>query len=542
MRFISQTLGGRGFKEKGLSGLMALMQLLFVSGVGTIQAANKNVLEVAPATRAVVTVNADSVIREKLPSTLFGFNINHYHFQKDFWQKKQQRVNDKIIKALKPFHGALYRYPGGLIANRFWWKQAIGPSSKRKAQKAVKSQSAYQVLFGVDEYLDFVRSVGGHQWYVLNLVGWDTSAMIKELPGQYIAESNAELATYLKQHDGNNGSPRYYQLGNELDRADYEWTHEKYIERAKSTMEAIRSVDPEARFVAFLRDYDRKYKGGVMQGSVSRYQKFIKDVLEGLPEIDDFSMHFYYDESEASKKYKRISWRLRQFRRAIDVAGSVRKGKELNVWITEHARGIDVSAGQANKSKDLTSNLAATLSTADFLIALAQFPEVKGACWHGLNAGPWQLFDATIRYKDLRPRPIYWGLRVLRTMDLPVVLATHTSSPNHSGYAGGYDIRSVAFTDEVGEKLGLWMVNRASRSTEVEIRYAPWQKQAVNIQHYYVAGKEGGDPSDPYLSPEVQLNPTGLKSWVSESGSLTVKLPPASISSIVISITSTSTE
>ena len=52
------------------------------------------------------------------------------------------------------------------------------------------------------------------------------------------------------------GQPRYYELGNELDRSEYQWSHEKYIERARGTIEAIGEVDQDARFVAFLREFD----------------------------------------------------------------------------------------------------------------------------------------------------------------------------------------------------------------------------------------------------------------------------------------------
>ncbi len=491
---------------------------------------NDDVLEVGHSPKTVVSISSGTVMRQRIPTALFGFNVHHYYFQQDFWQEKSQSVNPDITDALKAFPGALYRYPGGLIANRFWWDQAVGPVAERLPQKAVQWAPPAKVLFGVDEYLKFVKSVGGRPWYVLNLVGWDAVALTRQRPSEEVARSNASLAAHIKQHSEKSDIPRYYQLGNELDRADYQWSAEMYIERAKDTISAILAVDPDARFVAFLREFDWKYKGDITRG-VSRYQDYIRDVMNGLPMVNDFSLHFYYQPRGSVKETQQIQWRLRQFSRAITAARETRQGMEPNVWITEHARAIDFGAVKATDAKFYTSNLAGALRTGDFMIALAQMPEVKGACWHGLNAMPWQLFDTS---NDLRPNPVYWGLRVLRVMDLPVVLATHTDSPDNSGNAGGYDVRSVAFTNDARSRLGLWIVNRAPHTIRVEVNYEPWQSHAVKIHRYYIAGKEGIDPDERGLAPTVELKPDVEKRRFDGSGTITLSVPPASLSSFVL--------
>lgn len=489
-------------------------------------------LTVEPAERAVIVVEADIAVRNELPATLFGFNVQHYNFQNDLWQKGEHAADERVTEALRFFPGALYRYPGGLVANRFWWEESVGPVADRAAQKIVSFAPAGRVLFGVEEYVDFVDSVGGQPWYVLNLSGWDSEAMFRELPEQTIAESNAQLAKLLKKELGD--TPRYYQLGNELDRADYQWPHDKYVKRARSTISAIHAVDPDARFIAFLREFDWQYRGTARQSGVSKYQQFIADVLQGLPSVNDFSLHFYYDDPGMQEKSKQIPWRLQQFQRAIDAASQQRDGKTPNVWITEHARGLNMAAGKPMQRARFTSNQAAAVSTGDILIALAQMPAVKGAAWHGLNAGPWQLFDATTRYNDLRPRPVYWGLRVLRALNLPVVLRTTTRSPNRSGYAGGYDVRAVGFASDTGDALGLWVVNRASEETAVELRVASWKGRPVEIRHRYLAGDAGVDADDLRLTPEIELDPPVSNKTFSGSGSLQIALPPSSVSSLLI--------
>jgi alpha-L-arabinofuranosidase len=508
---------------------------LLISHESNAGGAATDLLDVRQAPAAVASIDTSTRVRQQLPDTLFGFNVQHFNFENDLWIDEKSRTDPRVIEALKFFPGALYRYPGGLVANRFSWQEAVGPRPARKPQKIVAGDAPRSVMFGPEEYLDFVRSVDGQPLYVLNLVGWDEQRMINELPAKQIDSSNAGLATLIKKRTESTGQPRYYELGNELDRSEYQWPNDKYIERARGTIEAIRAVDRDARFVAFLREFDWHYRDDARKGEVSSYQTFITDVLTALPSVQAFSMHFYYDQPGESRKATQLPWRLDQFQRAIDVARRARHGQAPEVWITEHARGVNQQAGKVMQQAALTSNLSATLSTADFLIALAQVPEVRGAAWHALNGNAWQLFDASIRYKDLRPRPVYWGLRVLRALNLPVVLATVTSSPNVSGSAGGYDVRAVGFASEDQGQLGLWAVNRSAKATELELNVATWKNRPVEVRHFHFSGEPGVDPDDPDVKTEMELSPAATSASFSATGTLKLHLPPSSVSSFLIS-------
>jgi hypothetical protein len=197
--------------------------------------------------------------------------------------------------------------------------------------------------------------------------------------------------------------------------------------------------------------------------------------------------------------------------------------------VTEHARAIDHSL-KAWLQRASTSGLGAALSTGDFLIALSQVPEVKGASWHALNGSGWQLFDATVRHKDLRERPVYWGLRVLRSVELPRVLGTVTTSPNDSGYAGGYDIRASAFTDKAGERVALWVVNRAPYPTETEVAFSNFRCKTLAVNHRFIKGEAGVHPDMESLVPEIRLEPIASRAETSMDGRWSVTLPPASVS------------
>ncbi len=486
----------------------------------------QRVLEVGEAPLARVEGCLQQPLRTELPATLFGFNVQHYHFEREIFAAGGGVVPDPVLNSLRALPGALYRYPGGLIANRFAWEAAIGDPAKRPDRKSVQWDFPAPVLFGVREYLNMVEAVGGTPWYVLNLVGWDEREMFRELDIDTVAASNARLARYMLEQRSDAG-PRYYQLGNELDRAGYQWSHEKYVARSAATIKAMREVDPEARFVAFLREFDWTYRGAQSERGLSRHQDFIRDVLVGLPEVDDFSLHFYYDARGSEQQTRRLPWRLRQFRSAIDTAAGVRAGKAPGVWITEHARGIDFGNVKARDMRPYTANLSAAISTADFLIALTQIPEVRGASWHALNSTPWWVFEPK---NGFQPSTVYWAMRVLRKTAQPRVLATFSASPNSSSFADGYDVRGMISVNNAATRIGVWAINRVARAAPFEVVIPEFAGKRADVFHYSVAGRQGDDPDQADYSPLLQLGPAGQPAEFDANGRLALWLPPASVS------------
>ena len=481
-----------------------------------------------------VFVQPESVVRRGQLSDFFSFNLNHFGFERDILQSDGTIATGPIAD-LRAFKGNFLRYPGGLVSNNFQWDTSIGPAPKRQPQKSVKHAAASPVLFGIDEYASLLKATGSKPWYVLNLAGWSDTRLNVELPTDEVVESNARLARYLRDTIPVDG-PRYYQLGNELDRSVYQWPVEKYAERARASIRAIRKIDGNSRFVAFLRDFDWKYKGGSdpRVGTLSRYEDFIPAVLSALPEVDDFSLHFYYDDPGVDRHFKKIGWRLRQIGKAIDLSRKSRGGMAPDVWITEHARGVNLPAGNGMQRAYLTSNLAAAISTADFLIGITQIPEIKGAFWHGVNAGPWQLFDASIKYGDLRPRPLYWGLRILRSVLLDETLVTTTANQPTAQYADGYDIRAAAFRSNDKKTFGLWVANRRDESVAINLHYKPLSSSAVAVTRYQIYGPSGIDPDAEELEISIDSAAITESGSFDESGRIQLVLEPSSVTAFEI--------
>lgn len=509
---------------------VSLFLLLLLSVNVAAELAPIGGVDVRAANEITIRVKANKVIREQMPEEIFGFNINFKSFQNQLWDDSGHRVYPKVTEHLKEFSPAVFRYPGGLVANSFAWDEAVGPLASRGLQDTIFKAPPKKARFGLDEYLRFIDQVGGEFLYVLNIVGTNALQPLKEAPIKDISEKNKALAEYLVNKMGS--QQRYYQLGNELDRSKYEWSPEKYGQRARAAADAIRSVDKDAEFIAFMRDFTWTYKQDKSRGT-STPDSYMKTVMEQLPEVTNYSLHHYYNGKRKDHRSRAITFWLRHLKMSIRDYQDLR-GEDPKIWITEHGRQMSSTKPAKDLTVQYTSNLGGALSTADYLIAIAQIPQIRGAVWHALNAGPWQMFDATVRYKDLRPRPIYYGYRVLREMDLPTVLDTRIASTNISGNQSGYDVRAVGFSDADQQQLGLWLVNHSVVPREVSVEFKPLASKPVNIAQWYISGPEGVDVDDLSMQFKDGVQTKQVAGAFTDAGTIKLVIPPSSVSTFKV--------
>lgn len=476
---------------------------------------------VQPATQARVVIDPNTTIRPQLPRTLFSFNMRYSQFDKELWDRSASKVKQPITDALLPMPNIFYRYPGGILANHFEWeKAALSPADRQAARRAGGTLDAYP-YFGPNEYLGWMQSVQGMAWWTLNLLGRGDVRYPIELPSATMAESNRKLAQFLKTNN-----PRqvvwFYQLGNELDRNRYEWSHAKYVSRSRDSINAILTVDPKARFVAFMREFDVRYKHTTT--GTSNVQSFFNDVMNGLPMVNDFSVHCYYDgKFSPTSKYQSIPEQMDHIQEALALAKAARPGN-YNVWITEHSKRMLQSGGTSPTPNALDTGI----SVGDFLLGVTQIPEVKGAGLQALQG------DRSAFFKDsLTGTPAFWALRVLASQPYLRVLASRTSSPNRSGYPGGYDVRAVGYQDwSKNGSLVVSAINHSNQPTPLEINFAPFHNASKVSKHYHLSGPAGVDAATIQRTYTIVTAPAPTTKTFSSAGSLTVTLPPSSVSMI----------
>lgn len=506
---------------------LAFGALLLGLSINASEAACTSSERVRVAVAPAAVVDSLTTLR-RIEPYFFGFNFVWVEFQTSFWNDAAGRVEDGAVKWLQAFPGAVYRYPGGAEANYFDWKATVGPRSQRGARKAVKWEGPLVARFGLDEYLEFVREVGGQPWYVANLFG----EYGKEGNPQKLAEDAGQLAAYLQGKANSGARVLRWELGNELDRGEKLWRPEKYLAVSKQVATAIRRADPQARFVAIMEDYDAHRGWGWRGLSAAEYNQ---QVAAGLANVaTEYSQHSYYDGVNVEVPYS-VAKRIAQICDNIEAAEAVRPAAgPVGIWVTEHTRQpVKKSVKNADwkSSWSQSANLEAALGVADFMIAASQIPEVMGLFVHGLHGlnVPWPMFHKNKTGTQINPSAVYWALRVLRQGMEAEVLHTTSYSGNTGGYFGGYDFRASVMANLERTKWAAWAVNRSPSAQTIELRIPALagKKVKANLQ---VLGDDNLNANN-YLDGN-RLRPRDLPEQVlvfDKAGRATLALPSQSV-------------
>lgn len=497
--------------------------LLLITAVPAAEAACTGSEQVRAASAPAAIVASTATLR-RLEPHYFGFSFVWVEFQESLWNDATGRVEDQAIDWLRAFPGAFYRYPGGTESNHFDWKAAAGAKAKREPRKAVKWQGPVVARFGIDEYLAFVRDVGGQPWYVANLFG----AFGDEGDPKHLAAQAGQLAVYLKNRGKPGEMPLRWELGNELDRGEYLWSADKYLAVSRQVAAEIRRADPQASFVAIMEDYDAHWRW--RRTSAAEYNR---KVAAGLSDFSpDFAQHSYYDGVNVEVPYP-VGKRIVQLCNGIEAAQAARPGSPVAIWVTEHARQPVKNAKTADWKPNWpqSANLEAALGVADITIAASQIPEVEGLAVHALHAldAPWPLFHKS--GSRIQPSAVYWALRVLRGGMEAEVLRTESLSANAGGYFGGYDLRVSVMANAERTRWAAWAVNRSPKSQSVELRIPALAGKQAKAGLHVLADDNlaannyaDGDRLRPRSLPEQTIA-------FDDAGRAIIVLPPQSVTS-----------
>ena len=457
----------------------------------------------------------------RIGGEFFGFNLENTEFQLSLWDKEARRVPPEVVAALKPFQGAVYRFPGGTTANYYPWRKSVGEIGARSAVRINDWIDLPRIDFGLMEYLAFVDQVGGRPWYVLNLLGGlDGPAELAAL-----AEEAQSLAAYFRDHQV---KVMRWELGNELDRAQDMWPSEKYLRHARAVLAAVRSADPSARFVGMMADFDAQKSRGI---SSSQYNRAVAEGLKDL-RVHAYEQHLYYD---GPPEGPHVPNRLGQLCRSIEDARKAGVPQdEIEFWVTEHARWPQARQGEQWKASwRKSADLGAAIGMADVLIAFTQIPEVKGSALHALHGtnGPWPLFHKASKSGRFAPSATLLAYGLLNQSMLPVVLPSRSASASRSGYDGGYDARGTVLATPDRSRLAVWTVSRADGAIPVRLKIPELAGLTLTAQLRYItaASTEAHNYED---AEAVKVRQDERRLRFDDSGIATYTVPPRSVAAL----------
>lgn len=512
--------------------LNILMLLLLTSACRPLDAAsNSNCMakiSVTLGAKNEVFAQPNSAIMRTLNPSFFGFNLEWVDFQQDMWDATNLQVKPAVVDWLRPFAGAVYRYPGGTGSNYLNWRDTIGDQSSRPKRVRVDWLGPISPQFGFDEYLDFVQQVNGTAWAVINIYGdYNAEGNISML-----AKDAADWVNYARCRNLA-GKPAIlrWELGNELDRGDTKWPPVKYAEIATQVTKAVRNQQVNAQFVGMFQDWAAQ-----KSFSISQYNQTTASVLN--PAVTEFAHHLYYEEDDWVSVNNRMSVVCQSLKdlEAINM-------KQAKFWVTEHARGLpsQQTPKQWRDTWRKTADLESALIAAETYITATQIPEIQGLFLHSLGTthGPWPLFNSTVgatnlnpnKQSDAHPSAVYWALRILRESMLPNALVTNMQSRNDEKSIGDHDVRSAVLTDDTQKQYVLWSVNRSKLASMLTINIAELSGKKLQTQFSYISdsSKEANNYS---ISYQILPKNSDAELSFNANGVAEIKLPAYSVSAL----------
>lgn len=445
---------------------------------------------------------------------LFGVHSLWWGTQDDL-ADADGKVKPAVIAALRDAGVTLIRYGGG--ANELDWRGCDGTMNARLAQKVVDWAGPMRCRFGLAEYEQLNQAIDASaSWYIANLVGF---AGQQGNPGT-MASAAGGMAQAVMAISG--GRERYWELGNELERARLKWSANTIVNRGQLVAQTIRAVDPKARFVVPLLEYKPAW--------IPDEGAHNLELIRGFKGIaSDYALHVYYDNApqgpSVGNRLDMLSTVARQLKQE-QVADPA-------IWITEHARWPAGNPGMPNWKNTWyqTGNFDAVLSTADFLTGLTQIDLVAGGMWHGLRAGPWNFL--TKDAGTIQPGLIAQLYGFLKPTDDLSVLQTRTTSTVTPVHSGGYAIRGSAFVRNraagSSPAIVVWLVNRSPAAAPVNLYLKPLvaAEKVVVARRSLVEG-EARKGTDRAMVEVV----TGASTLTANRGRVTITVPARSVSLI----------
>ena len=137
-------------------------------------------------------------------------------------------------EALKKLKIPVMRWPGGLFADTYHWRDGIGPREKRPITLTRGWNTTESNQFGTHEFMDFCELIGAEPYLCVNL----GSGTVEEARA-WAEYCNGELDTTLTRERARNGHPepfnvKFWSLGNEPYYAlDGNMTPQYYYDRAR---------------------------------------------------------------------------------------------------------------------------------------------------------------------------------------------------------------------------------------------------------------------------------------------------------------------
>jgi len=335
-----------------------------------------------------------------------------------------------LTQAAAALHPSVIRWPGGSFIVDYWWKDGIGPQSKRNGKNGWDEWDP--LSFGIDEFITFTRKMGAEPVIVV----W-TGPRSKVDRATYLQDA-ADFVEYCNgprdspwgKVRAQNGHPepyrvRYWEIDNEsggMSAADYVSVLAQFVP-------AMKKADPTIRIIA----------GGWPEGDIA----VIRDAAQL---VDYLSIHQY----EAPDRFAEGPEAAAKFWKSLEEEIARSRNPKLKLFVSEwNAQSTDWRTG-------LYAGGLLNAMERDGAVGMA-----APALWlRQVSAPAWDNALINFDQRSWFPAPNYVVMKLFRDHFAPDLLEI-TGNPG--------DLNATATRSADGDRIYVKLVNPTGQEVAVQI-------------------------------------------------------------------------
>lgn len=200
--------------------------------------------------RLTLDVNVGRV-ESRIDRRIFGTNLEWFNEAGGLASANRER-RDSIVRLSRELGPVVYRFPGGILADYYDWRDGLGPLINRKVTRHPTDSGASAHLFGSPEYFRFLQDTGGEALITVN-AGTGSAA---DAAAWVDFANNPNNARRAKEGFASPIGVKLWEVGNELylpgnpTEKKIAVTPEVYSARFIEFADAMRAADPSITVIA----------------------------------------------------------------------------------------------------------------------------------------------------------------------------------------------------------------------------------------------------------------------------------------------------
>lgn len=208
-------------------------------------------------------------------------------------------IRSDVVAALRAIKVPVVRWPGGCFADKYAWRDGIGPAAARTSTVNMWGNVVEPNQFGTDEYMDFLGQIGAEAYISVN-VGSGTPAEASQWL-EYMTTDQPSTLGKLRAANGHSAPYRikYLGIGNEAWGCGGGMSGDQYVgEYKRFTMYAANLNPAQNGPIKFVRGKDAMQTIAVgPDGDKTEYTDAVMKAWVQRPAygwtVDGLSLHYY---------------------------------------------------------------------------------------------------------------------------------------------------------------------------------------------------------------------------------------------------------